>query len=433
MSLESFWTRVSRINTVMLLPKKPANSVMNINQIVFFTQLYYPDITTTATIMTDLVEDLASYGLTINVVCAQPTYLVKAKFPKIEWRRGVAIKRVWSFLFDKNKNIGRILNSVSCFSSMLPRVLSTGNNSLLVFNTNPALLSLLGLMVAKLRGQRYVVLVHDLWPELPAHMGMIKKSGGLYRIIDFLNRLSFKYACGIVVLSEVMKQRILDKVPEMNGSVHVIHNWADASQVYPVAKKNNRLLREIGLEQKKVVMYSGNLGRYQPLEVMIGAANELKDRNDILFLFTGDGGKRQKIQEVATSLNLNNVKFIPFQPLDRLAESLSMADVALIGIYPKNEGVIMPSKLYGLLAVGKPIICVSDPKSEVAEILRHAKAGLNSSIGDPKELAQKIVAILDDPTKAQELGQQGRKYFLEHFERKKITNQWKDVLEGICH
>ena len=123
--------------------------------------------------------------------------------------------------------------------------------------------------------------------------------------------------------------------------------------------------------------------------------------------------------------------FIPFQPLDRLAESLSMADVSLIGIYPENEGVIMPSKLYGLLAVGKPIICVSDPKSEVIEILKRAGAGLYSSIDDPKELAQKIGAVLDDPKKAQEMGENGRRYFLERFERKRVTREWKEALEAV--
>jgi len=162
-----------------------------------------------------------------------------------------------------------------------------------------------------------------------------------------------------------MKRRVLDKVPGMEDKIHIIHNWVDASRVYPVAKENNRLLDELGLQDKKVVMYSGNLGRYQPMEVMIGAANELKERKDIIFLFDCDGGKKKKIQEMTTSLNLDNVKFIPFQPLARLAESLSMADISLIGIYQQNEGVIMPSKLYGLLAAGKLIICVSDPNSEV--------------------------------------------------------------------
>lgn len=399
--------------------------------IIFFTQLYYPDMTTTAIIMTDLVEDLAAYGMNTKVVCAQPTYLVRRDCPKKEKHNGVSIRRVWSFLFDKNKNIGRILNSASCFLSMLPVVLSTSKNHLLVFNTNPALLSFLGFMGAKLRGQKYVILVHDLWPELPAHVRMIKEGSLLYRTIDFINRLSFKYASSIVVLSKGMKKRVLDKAPEMDGSVHVIHNWVDADRVYPVAKANNQLLKELGLQEKKVVMYSGNLGRYQPLEVMIDAAGKLKERKDIMFVFAGGGGKKQKIQEMAASLALDNVKFIPFQPLDRLAESLSMADVSLIGIYPKNEGVIMPSKLYGLLAIGKPIICVSDPKSEVVEILNQVMAGVHSSIDDPKELAQKIVLLLDDRDKAQEMGKNGRKYFLKHFERKKITKQWKEILETI--
>jgi len=191
------------------------------------------------------------------------------------------------------------------------------------------------------------------------------------------------------------------------------------------------LLDELGLRHKKVVMYSGNLGRYQPIEVMIGSARELRDRDDIVFVFAGDGGKRQKLQEMAASQNHDNVIFIPFQPLDRLSESLSMADVALMGIYPENEGVIMLSQLYGLLAVGKPIICVSDPKSEVIDILNQAKAGLYSSIDNPKELAQKIVAILDGPEKAKEMGENGRQYFLEHFERKKVTRKWEKLLKQI--
>jgi len=115
---------------------------MSTKHVVFFTQLYYPDLTTTALIMSDLAEDLASYGMDIGVICAQPTYLVKGKFPTVETHHGVAIRRVWSFLFDKNKNIGRILNVTSCFLSMLPLLFTASENSLLVFNTNPELLTL---------------------------------------------------------------------------------------------------------------------------------------------------------------------------------------------------------------------------------------------------------------------------------------------------
>jgi glycosyltransferase involved in cell wall biosynthesis len=164
---------------------------------------------------------------------------------------------------------------------------------------------------------------------------------------------------------------------------------------------------------------------------MIEAANELKDRKDINFVFAGDGGKKGKIQEMASSMNLENVIFLPFQSLERLAESLSMANVSLMGIYPKNEGVIMPSKLYGLLAIGKPIICVSDPTSEVVEILEKSGAGLHSAIDDPKELAQKIIELMDNPEKTRKMGLNGRTYFLENYERKNLTKQWEEVLKKI--
>ena len=399
--------------------------------LIFFSQLYSPDNATTAIIMSDLAEDLASYGQNVKVICAQPTYLVKKKSPKREVRNNVNIRRVWTFLFDKNKNLGRMLNSLSCFFVMLASLFETEKEALLVFNTNPALLPLLGVIGRKLKKQRYVILIHDLWPELPAHTGMIRKGGLLYRIIDFLITMSFRHASGIIVLSNVMKKRVLHKIPGAANKIYVIHNWADANRIFPVAKENNQMINGLGLNNKKIVMYSGNLGRYQPLEVMIDTANELKSRKDILFLFVGNGGKKAKIQNMAEDLKLDNVKFLPFQPQERLSESLSMADVSLMGIYPENEGVIMPSKLYSLLAVGRPIICVSDPESEVADILEQADAGIQSSVNDPKELAKNILAIVDDPEKAVKMGQNGKTYFLEHFERKIITKQWYNLLNEV--
>jgi glycosyltransferase involved in cell wall biosynthesis len=314
---------------------------------------------------------------------------------------------------------------------MLIHIVFTNKNSLLVFNTNPALLPFLGFIIKKLRNQRYLVLVHDLWPELPANTAMIKKGGLLYKIIDFLMITSIMHASGIIAISDKMKERILYKVPEKKNNIYVIHNWADADRLFPVEKIKNRGFEDLELNNKKIVMYSGNLGRYQPLEIMICAANELRDRKDILFLFVGNGGKKLKIQNMAKNINLNNVKFLPFQPLDRLSESLSMADVSLMGIHPENEGVIMPSKLYSLLAVGKPIICVSDPNSEIAHLLYRSGAGLQSSVSDPKELAGKILTMIEDPKKAMEMGQSGRKYFLEHFERKIITKQWNTILNKL--
>jgi glycosyltransferase involved in cell wall biosynthesis len=301
----------------------------------------------------------------------------------------------------------------------------------LVFNTNPALLPLLGFIGKKIRKHRYLVLVHDLWPELPANIGMIRKGGFLYKIIDCLITASFRYAIGIIAISDTMKKRILQKVPEKEKSIFFLHNWEDTNRIFPIPKEKIRIINGLRIKNKKIVMYSGNLGRYQPLEVMIDSANELKGRKDILFLFIGNGGKKAKIQNMAKKVKLDNVKFLPFQPMDRLSESLSMADVSLIGIYPENEGVIMPSKLYSLLAVGRPIICVSDPKSEVANILERAGAGIQSSVDDPKDLAKKILGVIDNPIRGIIMGQNGRKYFIENFERKIITKQWYNILNEV--
>jgi len=404
---------------------------MNQLKTTFFTQLYFPDITTTAIIMNDLAEDLVSYGMDISVVCAQPTYLLKRKCPVSEVINGVRLNRVRTFLFDKNKILGRIFNSASCFISMLFKVIFSRENDLSVFNTNPALLPFLGLVGLGFKGQKYVVLIHDLWPELPAHTGLIKKNGLLYKFIDFLNSLSLKYASGIVVLSDSMREVVLQKLPGNDHKIHVIHNWADTTRIYPVAKAKIPLLDDFRLHGKKVVMYSGNLGRYQPLEVMIRAAGHLQNRNDIIFLFVGDGAKKKKLQEMVKNKGLENVKFLPFQPMERLAESLSMADVSLMGIMPENEGVIMPSKLYGLLSVGKPIVCVSHQKSEVVNILKMAGAGVHASIYDPENLASIIKSIIDEPLQAQKMGENGREYFLKYFEREIITMQWKELLESI--
>jgi glycosyltransferase involved in cell wall biosynthesis len=399
--------------------------------LVFYTQLYYPDVATTAVIMTELAEDLALNGFNVFVNCAQPFYRSKEITLKNECHHGVLIKRVWTTLFDKNLITGRILNGVSFFLNLVPTLIFAERNALFCFNTNPALLPGLGLVAAKILQRRYLVLVHDLWPELPANIHIIKKGGLIYRLINLLNTASLRYANGIIAISDKMSSRILQKIPEKKEQIHVISNWADANKAYPVHRNHNHLLQRLGLAHKKVVMYSGNLGRYQPLEVIIGAADHLKHKNDIMFVFAGEGAKKQKIKKMAASLQLNNVMLIPFQPPDRLAESLSMADVSLVGIYPENEGVVMPSKLYSLLAIGKPIICISDPSSEVAQLLKIAGAGLHSSVDDPRELAQKISYLLDDTQKAEEMGCNGRNYFLDNFERKRITMRWKNLLENI--
>jgi glycosyltransferase involved in cell wall biosynthesis len=404
---------------------------MDESPIIFFTQLYYPDLSTTSVIMTDLAEDLASFGMDVTVICSQPIYSNKHICPKKETKGGVKIERIMSFTLNKDKNTGRIFNGLSYYISMLVKLLRLKRKVFIIFNTNPALAPFLGFVTKKLKDLHYLVLIHDLWPELPANIGIIKKNGILYRLLDSLNILAFKHADAIVVLSNAMKERICARLPDKRKLIYIIPNWADPKRIYPIPRARNRLIEELGVDGKKVVMYSGNLGRYQPLEVIIDAAYELKHRTDILFLVAGFGWKKAKLQSYAKFLNLKNIRFLPFQPLERLAESLSMADLSLIGFFPENEGVVMPSKLYSLMAIAKPIISISSQDSEVVEILKEAKAGIHSSVYDPKELAAKIESLLDDRRRITEMGSNARSYFLDNFQRSIITKKWQCLLEHL--
>ena len=397
-------------------------------KVTFFTQVYHPDIATTALLMKDLAEDLAAAGIATEVVCAQPCYLVRRRAPAHETINGVNVRRVATFRFNKNHMLGRALNAASCVMAMLVEALRTQPEVLLVFNTNPAFLAWVGYICGLLRGHRYVVLVHDLWPELPANMGLVKMGGFLYRLMDQLSRKIFKSASTVVVISERMKNRVRSKCRGTTVPIHVLPNWADSRRVYPVPPAANDMLRKIGLKGRKVVMYSGNLGRYQPLEPILEAAELLRHRRDIVFLLVGDGGKKARLQTMVRQRRLTNVLFLPFQPVHRLAQSLSMADISLLGIYPANEGVVMPSKLYGLLAVGKPIICLSDARSEVMQLLAKYGAGLHCPIDAPQVLANHILHLIDQPERAARLGAHGRALFNDRYERCKITDQWCALL-----
>jgi glycosyltransferase involved in cell wall biosynthesis len=381
--------------------------------------------------MTDLAEDLASFGMDVTVICSQPAYSNKHICPKKEKKAGVKIERIISFTFNKDKSTGRILNGFSCYMSMLFKLVRLKRKYFLIFNTNPALLPLLGFIAKKCKKLHYLALIHDLWPELPANIGIIKKNGIFYRLLDILNILALKHADAIVVLSNAMKERICAKLPDKRKFVHIIPNWADSERIYPIPREKNRFREELGLDGKKIIMYSGNLGRYQPLEVIIDAAYELRHRTDILFLIAGFGWKKAKLQEHAEALNLKNIRFLPFQPLEQLAESLSMADISLIGFFPENEGVVMPSKLYSLLAIAKPIISISSQDSEVVEILKEARAGIHSPVNDSRELAARIESLLGDQRKILEMGSYARSYFLDNFQRSIITKKWQCLLEQL--
>jgi glycosyltransferase involved in cell wall biosynthesis len=237
-------------------------------------------------------------------------------------------------------------------------------------------------------------------------------------------------ADAIVALGDRMKRRLVEEKGAPADRVHVIHNWADCDAIAPGAK-DNAFARAHGLVDKFVVMHSGNVGMSQNLDVAIEAAARLQSRDRITFLIVGDGAKRESLERAARDRQLTNIRFLPYQPKAMLHESFAAADAFLVSLKPGIEGYIVPSKLYGILAAGRPYIAAVDPSCEVATIARQYGCGLLAAPGDPDALAGAVVALSDDPAMARSLGQRARAVALQ-FDRRVAVDAYYNLFARVA-
>lgn len=213
-----------------------------------------------------------------------------------------------------------------------------------------------------------------------------------------------------VVLGSAM-QRYLISRGVSESKLRVIHNWAVGDMVHPVTPEDNRLRREWGLDGKFVVGYSGNMGRVHEFETILGAVEDLKGDTSVVFLFIGDGAQKKWLENEVTKRGLDNVRFLPYQPSDQLAASLSVPDVHLVSLRPEAEGLVVPSKFYGIAAAGRPTLFVGDQEGEIAHLIRETQCGIAIGVGDVSGLAAAIDLLRGDPSLYKRYCENARRVF----------------------
>lgn len=340
-----------------------------------------------------MLTDLA-FGLsqtesekTIHIVTSRQRYdNPAAQLPAEEIVNQVQIHRVATTRFGRQNLIGRAIDYLSFYLLSAIKLLQiTRKGDTLIAKTDPPLISIIAGFVAKRKGAHLVNWLQDLFPEVAAQLGVKLAKGPLYKLLKALRNRTLKQAKINIAIGELMAQRLRDEgVPDQQ--ITVIHNWADGEQLHPIPHDENPLRREWNLEDKFVVGYSGNLGRSHDFSTILEAAAALKDRDDIVFLMIGGGAQLPQVQQECLEKDLNNVMFKPYQPRERLSESLSVADVHLISLKPELEGLIVPSKFYGILAVGRPIIFIGARDGELAQIIKKNQCGYAVSLNDTSEL-----------------------------------------------
>ena len=278
------------------------------------------------------------------------------------------------------------------------------------------------------RGGRLFNWLHDLFPEVAQAMAMRGFNSPPGKLLAKWRDRALLAAERNVVIGPRMYRRVAELgVPA--AKLALIHNWADGARLRPIAPEVNPLRREWRLTSQFVVSYSGNFGVVQEFETLLGAMRDLHGRKDISFLFIGGGKRRAGLERAVQEAGLSNTLFKPYQPRAVLGESLGAADVHLISLRPALEGLVLPSKLYGILAAGRPAIHIGDPGGDVAGVLAQAGCGYALVMGDSGGLSRCIRDLADAPGRRVDMGHSARRTFDEKFDLPRAVEQWLSIVQ----
>lgn len=370
--------------------------------VLIFNRSFYPEKASTGQLLTELCEDLARNGdMKIAVVTGHPTGEDAAQNSQSwsamrrESYNGIEILRTGSSQFSKKSIAGRIFNYISYFVlSFFAGFRVTKKPRVVVAYTDPPIIGLVAWFFRCFYRARFVFVSQDIFPQVVSALDGFQNAA-VNAILERISRFLLRRADVVIAIGEIMKEKIVMEKRIDPGKIQVIHNWADSTIIHP-APKENAFAREYALTDKFVVMHSGNIGLTQSMEVIIEAAKQVAVYDDIQFVIVGEGVKKQSLVDLAQSYGLKNVQFIPYQPKERLSESFSSADVFIISLKEGLAGYIVPSKLYGILAAGKPFIASIEKDSEVHSILEAHQCGLWVKPQDASALAGEILHCRND-------------------------------------
>lgn len=401
-------------------------------RIWFISELYYPEETSTGYIVTKIAEATAEAS-SVGVICAQPTYSRRGRSSPVRERRGgVDILRVWSTRLDKNRIPLRVLNILTISASMFFAALrKLRRRDRVVVLTNPPLLPFLIAAACRLRRASYVLLIHDVYPEVLAAAGVLGSRSLGFRVMARLTAYLYRGAEGILVLGRDQRQLAESKLPPGAAErVCVIPNWADTDIVTVGPRRPNPYLDARGLGNRFVVQVAGNIGRLQGIDNTLSAIKLLRDQPSIHFLFVGDGAlKHWLVREIEQS-QLGNVTVEERVDRSNSAEMHSGCDVSLISLVSGMRGVSVPSRLQNALASGRPIIAVVEPGSEVALVVEEENVGWVVDPDDPQALARVISEASKDPELLKQMGSRARRVAETRFERPLVVSKYVQYLVG---
>ncbi|MCM1981761.1 EAL domain-containing protein [Lyngbya confervoides] len=393
-----------------------------------FTQYYPPDFAATGQLMEELVTYLTQQQVQVQVFTGQPTYAFNASdAPTHEVRGGAKVQR--TRVSKTRKFLGRTGSGLLyCLRSALHLLKQAHRGDLLLLTSEPPFLFVVGYVAHRLFRVPYVCLVYDLYPDAIVEFGIAQEKSLVVRFWNRVNRSVWERAESIIVLSETMKQRVVDKAPQVSRKISIIHNWSDPNWIKPIPKSENPFAAQHNLQNNFVVMYSGNMGRCHDMETIMDAAEALQ-QEAVQFVFIGAGPKRQDCIDRAEASGLKNCLFLPYQDKEVLPYSLTACDLTLVSVGAGMEGVVAPSKFYSALAAGRPIAAICESHSYLRQLIADANCGTAFQPGDSLGLVAFIRYLAKDSQRQATMGNMGSNYIKNRFTPDLIGQEYLQLVE----
>ncbi len=401
-------------------------------RVLLVNQYYWPDHASTAQHLADLAQSLAAEGYECHVLSSQSRYQPGEPRPaSYELHQGVHIHRVPATSLGRRGTWARMTDYLSFFAGAGFKSLVLPRFDVVVTLTTPPLIGLIGTLLAALRGSKHVYWSMDLHPDASLALGRMSPKRLFVQFLSWLSAWVYRQADRVVVLGPYMADRIAEKEVTRERIV-TIPVWSRRDEIYPIPRATNPMRKTLGLMDKFVLMYSGNLGLAHSFEEFLAAARRLRERTDLVFLFVGGGPRLAEVAAAVAGDGLSNVRLLDYVPRSNLHVSLAMADAHLISMRPEMTGIVVPGKLYGAMASGRPAIFVGPEHCESADAIRQAGCGFTISPGQTDALVSAIELLARDPSLTRRMGERARSSFLARFEARLCCHKWARVIAALA-
>jgi colanic acid biosynthesis glycosyl transferase WcaI len=360
-------------------------------KVLLLNQTFYPDNAATSQHLTDLALELIKRGYSVDVICDARSYENRnLKLLKHEVYKGIRINRINSSAFGKKTHFHRGLDYLSFNISLLFKMLTLPKYDIVIGLTTPPWISFFGVIFSLLKQARFIHWAMDVNPDEAVKLGWVKEGSLFYKFLDWSTRFTYRKSEKIIALDNYMAQLIKSKGAVIDRIV-VIPPWAH-DDIEALGHDKNPFRNKHNLNGKFVIIYSGNFSICHPIDTLLETARQLRDRQDILFLFIGGGVRLKEIVDFKEKYALSNIIYLPYQKREDIKYSLSAADLHVVAMGEPYVGIVHPSKIYGILSTGRPFVLLGPYRSHVGDIIAENRIGYQVDHGE----VEKMIKVIDE-------------------------------------